>query len=280
MEVEYRDVVSSWQRLRDRYDWQIIGDEAAFIQQVVQRVAEVQPQVAPSLRQTEVCIIRLYNEWLYATLLEGIRAGADEQALARANRVGQELAQFMLRHAALRGYSEAVRDDVVQQVFLRLISAPATIKSPENLMAWIIWQIRAALKTLRGHSQFHQQSLVSLEACEAVNGPFADPSSGIDRVDWLLRNKELEQLLRAVLSPFQRSVVLLTMIEGHPEREAARMLGVEISRVYREKCRARQRLRNSQRLLRFLADGCDIPALVPTGAGWKPDARITQLNAS
>jgi RNA polymerase sigma factor (sigma-70 family) len=280
MNVAYTDVVSSWQRLRDRYDWQIIGDDAAFIQQVVELVAESQPQAAPSLRQTEGCIIRLYNKCLYHALLAGLRDGADEQALARANRVSQELAQFMLRHAVLRGYSEAVRNDVVQQVFLRLISMPASIKSPENLMTWIIWQIRAALKTLRCHSQVYQRSLVSLESCEAANGPIADPTSVIDRVDWRLRNNELEQLLRAVLSPFQRSVVVLTMIEGQPEREAALILGVDISRVYREKCRARQKLRNSKRLMLFLTDGYDIPdphsAWIRREAGWT--GRTTQLH--
>lgn len=253
MDIERAAVAACWQQLKRRYAWTMVDDEDRLIDQVMAAIEDAPPGQAGPARQIEISLHRVYNAYLYEAFFGGVRRPDDPAAAARSEAACRELNAMMRRLPALRGYSDAIQNDVIQSVFMRLVAAPASVKSPGSLTAWVIWQVRAALKSLISPPRCNNRPVVALALDDPAARVMPDASADLARVEVRLRNLELDQVLRQILSPFQRAVVVLAMIECYPDREVARMLDVRVTRVYVEKNRARQKMLASARLLQFLA---------------------------
>ena len=124
------------------------------------------------------------------------------------------------------GVPHGQRDDLFQEIFLRIHRAAASYDESRPLKPWLFTIVANAV---RSHFRHLQPGSVSLDAGEGLE--LADATPGPDRA---LAGREqaarLETAL-ATLSLAQREVVLLTCVEGMEQADVARALGIPVNTV-------------------------------------------------
>lgn len=130
-------------------------------------------------------------------------------------------------------------DDVTQDVFLSVARNLARFEGRARFKTWLHRiAVRAAIDFLRRRACRPAEG-----AGEACVPPLADGAAGPD-AQAVLR-EEHGRVTRALagLPPHLRSAITLTILEGHPVREAARLAGCLPATLYWRVHEARRRLK-------------------------------------
>ncbi|MCE9614280.1 MAG: RNA polymerase sigma factor [Lentisphaerae bacterium] len=130
-------------------------------------------------------------------------------------------------------------DDVTQDVFLRVVRNLACFRGDARFSTWLHRiAINAAIDFLR-----RRNGRPVAPAGEACVPPLADGAAGPDAR--AAARDEHSRVTRALaaLPPHLRSAIMLTVLEGHPVRVAARMAGCLPATLYWRVHEARRRLK-------------------------------------
>lgn len=146
---------------------------------------------------------------------------------------------------ARRVRSEADADDVVQDVFLRMLKGLPDLRDEQRFGPWVYTIARSAIVD---HQRAAARHRVATGAPEELEEP---PLEEDDRV--------VERELAGYIAPFiamlpttYREALTLTELEGLTQREAAEMLGISLSGMKSRVQRGRAQLRKA------LEDCCHI----------------------
>jgi RNA polymerase sigma-70 factor, ECF subfamily len=163
---------------------------------------------------------RVQAEW--CEIVEAARAG-DEEAFAR---IVETLWPELVRFARSVLGRTAESEDVVQNALIRAWQQLPTLRSPELLRTWI-WRIvyTQALQHLRG-----RRDLLPLDAARH------------EAIHLVTRDVNMERLL-GLLTPLQRAVIYLSLVEEWTCPEIGRSLGINSVTVRIHRMRALARLR-------------------------------------
>ncbi len=143
-------------------------------------------------------------------------------------------------HSRLRGYiTKRVRDtnavdDILQEVFLKASENLHSLKSRDSIAAWLY---RITANAIADHYR-------SLQPWEELPDDFSAPESERNYVAELAR---CLQPLIADMPDIYRTALVLSEIEGLPQREVANRLNISLSGAKSRVQRGREKLR--QRLL-------------------------------
>lgn len=157
---------------------------------------------------------------------------ADDEAAFRA--LYDRAAPRLLAYARKVGGGADLADDVVQETFLRYLTANLPVMTDEQTMAYL-YRIATRLTIDRWRERERERRWLGrpLES-DALENVAAEPGTqGLD--------PDLEQAL-ARLKPRDRALLWLAYVEGRPHREMARTLGVAAPSVRVMLFRARRRL--------------------------------------
>jgi RNA polymerase sigma-70 factor (ECF subfamily) len=171
------------------------------------------------------------------------------------------MTNFWQEHRSrLRGYiakrvreSEAV-DDILQEVFLKVNASLHTVKSHGSISAWLY---RIAANTIADHYR-------AQKPWEELSDEVAAPEP---ERDYITELATCLQPLIADLPETYRTALVLSEIEGLPQREVAEQLNISLSGAKSRVQRGREKLR--QRLL----DCCDIETGQGGIVGYEPRDR-------
>ena len=171
----------------------------------------------------EGCGLALYS-------VEGARSGLDLTALAET----YSGLLFRVAYSVLRSRAEA--EDVVQDVFVRILKGSPDLLTVRDLRVWLIriaWNLSIDRRRRIRPEQIDEDFAKSLVA---TNAPADEALGDAQRMKAVLR--ELEKLPRA-----ERQVLLLSTVEELETPEVAKVLGRSESAVRALLFRARTRLR-------------------------------------
>jgi RNA polymerase sigma-70 factor (ECF subfamily) len=171
----------------------------------------------------EGCGLALYS-------VEGARSELDLTALAE-NYSGL---LFRVAYSVLRSRAEA--EDIVQDVFVRILKRRSDLLTVRDLRVWLIritWNLSIDRRRRIRPEQIDEEFAKSLVA---TNAPADEALGDAQRMKAVLR--ELEKLPRA-----ERQVLLLSTVEELETPEVAKVLGRSESAVRALLFRARTRLR-------------------------------------
>ena len=130
------------------------------------------------------------------------------------------------------GIPESARDDIFQDIFLKVHAAAASYQSSQPLRPWLF---TIAANTVRNHFR-DQRSHISWE--EAEQEP-TDPQPAVEKqVDSSNTVAWLDQAI-STLPLAQREVLLLTTVEGLRLQDAASVLNIPLNTVKTHLRRAR-----------------------------------------
>jgi RNA polymerase sigma-70 factor (ECF subfamily) len=171
------------------------------------------------------------------------------------------MTDFWLEHRSrLRGYiakrvceSDAV-DDILHEVFLKVNASLHTVKSHGSISAWLY---RIAANTIADHYR-------AQKPWEELPDEVAEPEP---ERDYIAELATCLQPLIADLPETYRTALVLSEIEGLPQREVAEQLNISLSGAKSRVQRGREKLR--QRLL----DCCDIETGCGGIIGYEPRDR-------
>jgi len=141
---------------------------------------------------------------------------------------------FRVAYSLLRSRAEA--EDVVQDVFVRILKRAPDLLTVRDLRVWLIritWNLSIDRRRRVRHVQIDEDFAKSLVA---TNAPADEALDDAQRMKAVLR--ELEKLPRA-----ERQVLLLSTVEELETPEVAKVLGRSESAVRALLFRARTRLR-------------------------------------
>lgn len=165
----------------------------------------------------------------------------------------------------LRGYiAKRVRDrdavdDIVQEVFLKVNASLHSVKSHASISAWLY---RIAANAIADHYRAHTP-------WEELSDEVAAPEPEQDLIAELAT---CLQPLIAELPESYRTALVLSEIEGLPQREVAERLNISLSGAKSRVQRGREKLR--QRLL----DCCDIETGRGGIVGYEPRDRKCNIS--
>lgn len=129
--------------------------------------------------------------------------------------------------------ADAEHDDLVQQVFLKIIRHSASVREPDKLNAWVqAITANVVYEELR-QREARRLALRELPADESYPTLVHD----VEVRDYLQQTKGLLDLL----PPKERIVFSLVVLEGHPVESAASRLGYSHSTAKRRLAAARRR---------------------------------------
>lgn len=171
----------------------------------------------------EGCGLALYS-------VEGARSELDLTALAET----YSGLLFRVAYSVLRSRAEA--EDVVQDVFVRILKRSPDLLTVRDLRVWLIritWNLSIDRRRRIRPEQIDEDFAKSLVA---TNAPVDEALGDAQRMKAVLR--ELEKLPRA-----ERQVLLLSTVEELETPEVAKVLGRSESAVRALLFRARTRLR-------------------------------------
>src|SRR5258708_17910699 len=141
---------------------------------------------------------------------------------------------FRVAHSVLRSRAEA--EDVVQDVFVRVLDHRRSLTAVRDMRVWLVrvaWNLAMDRRRRIRPEQFDEGFAESLDARSL---PADEALTEAQRFRWVLR--ELERLPRA-----ERDVLLLSVVEELGTAEMAEVLGRSESAVRALLFRARTRLR-------------------------------------
>lgn len=138
---------------------------------------------------------------------------------------------------ARRVRAEADVDDVMQDVFLRMLRGLPQLRSEERFGPWVYQVARSAIAEHRRQAARHP-----------VVGAAPAEQTALDEGD----DGAVERELATYIAPFvamlpspYREALTLTELEGLTQKEAAAMLGISLSGMKSRVQRGRQRLREA-----------------------------------
>ena len=125
---------------------------------------------------------------------------------------------------------EADAEDAAQEGFVVAWRKLGDLRSPDAFGAWIM---RTLARTVLAAQQ-EQWSLVPLDSVAEPQAPVSGRTEG---------DLDVERML-FMLSPRQRSVMFLTVVEGMSDREIGEVLTIDSGSVRAHRFQARERLRS------------------------------------
>lgn len=175
-----------------------------------------------------------------------------------------------LRPFVGRRVREADVDDVVQEVFVRLLRGLPALRDEERFGPWVYQVARSAIVD-------HLRSAARLPRAVAEVEEVADGTPALDPERLEPEDDVRQQMARTAAlfvsmlpSPY-REALTLTELEGLTQREAAARLGISLSGMKSRVQRGRRRLRGA------LEDCCHIALDSRQGViGWerRPDGKL------
>lgn len=226
-----------WRQLAQRNEWRLVVDEAQFFAQVDAELRQLS-----SATPTETDIRRAIRRAYSALLYEGIAA--------RDNQAARELWRAFIRIALRDGSTPEEADDWAQETVTRLIEKQASIRSPQNLLAWAMMLFRTVRRDLK-RPMSHETQLKREDSDRLEET--ADPADIAAEVERQVLGEELIPLLRAKLTnDLERLVILRIVFMGDHPRDVARDLGLPLPRTRLAKSRALQRLRDDPQFMRLI----------------------------
>jgi RNA polymerase sigma factor (sigma-70 family) len=244
MAVSQHLIAQRWQQMKHTYGWNLIDDATLIAAAEAEIEVESGADTSVAERIT-VGIYRVYNRYLYQSILHLTHDIADSAAIERANQACLEIQLTVRRCVLAKAYSADLADEIAQQIVLRLLSEPHVVRQPQSLLAWVMWQTRALLKAAQPAST-EAVPLKEDNAGDVRTAPNLEQS-----VETRLRDMDLDALLIQTLSPFHRQLIIMTEIEERPPREIAQLLKVKVTQIYVEKGRALKKLRENPACQRF-----------------------------
>lgn len=162
--------------------------------------------------------------------------------------------RFRLRnYIAKRVREREAVDDILQEVFLKVSANLHTVRSHGSIPAWLF---RIAANAIADHYRSHKQWEVL---------PDDDELASHERErDYIAELATCLQPLIADLPETYRTALVLSEIEGLPQKEVARRLGISLSGAKSRVQRGREKLR-----LRLL-ECCDIETGRGGISGYEP----------
>ncbi len=162
-------------------------------------------------------------------------AGSGEGALLVRHRAGEPdafaelLAAYrapVFGYLARCGVAPAERDDLFQEIFLKIHRGASSYDAARPLKSWLFTVVANAV---RSHFRRAVVPQVPIES----EGPqaLADLAPAADRAYAAREDAALLERALAVLPLAQREVVLLTCIEGMDQNEVAKALGIPVNTV-------------------------------------------------
>lgn len=139
----------------------------------------------------------------------------------------EDYSDLVFRLAFLRTGNTADADDIMSEVFLRLVKNIHKIKSEEHLKAWLI---RTAIN--RSNSFFKQRKRINQVRITEIDAVYEMDESSV---------------LPAVLglSAHQKTVIYMYYFEGYSVEEIARLCSVAVGTVKSRLSRGREALKNT-----------------------------------
>lgn len=137
-----------------------------------------------------------------------------------------------------RGLNRSQRDDVFQDVFLKIHKAAHTYQASRPLSPWIFTIVVNTIRNLKRQGQLLTLSIDQAEAVED-EAPSPENTAQLDEtIDWL--SQAMTQL-----PPAQAEAFTLSTIKGMKIKEIGETLGLPINTVKTQLRRARQTLLKS-----------------------------------
>ncbi len=159
----------------------------------------------------------------------------DEQAFGKLMHAYRKpLYSFLVRH----GIDQQSRDDLFQEIFLKIHKSAHTYQANRPLSPWIF---TIAINTIRNFQRKVQPLSLCLEAAEIIEdeSPSPDSKAQLDEtIDWL------EQAV-IKLPPAQAEAFTLSIIKGMKIKQVGEILGLPLNTIKTQLRRARQTLLDS-----------------------------------
>jgi RNA polymerase sigma-70 factor (ECF subfamily) len=168
-----------------------------------------------------------------AEIVAGLRRG-DEGAFDAAYALhGRRIYSFLARLCGRRDLA----DDIYQETWIKLARHATRLADDTDLAAWLYTVARNQLRSYHRWRVLDADRLRELGFLPSRSG---DPSP-FDAVAADATRAELEQAL-GELSPANREVLLLVVVEGLGQEQVAKVLGIEHDAVRQRLSRARAQL--------------------------------------
>lgn len=137
-------------------------------------------------------------------------------------------ADALYRLALARMGNDADAQDVVQDVFMRYLSAPPVFESTDHERAWFVRSV-----VNRCHDLYRKNQVRQAIPLEDALGVAADDHTAV---------AELMETLRRIPEIYQDTVIL-HCLEGYSLEETAQLLGISLSAAKMRLSRAREALK-------------------------------------
>ena len=193
---------------------------------------------------------------------QGYVGGVDERGWLARHRVGdKEAFPQLLQHyrrpvynyLVRCGLDAASRDDLFQDIFLKIHAAAASYKPSLPLRGWIF---TIAANTVRNHWRTSRNRFAVIEDGQPHN--HADPEPSAEGAAETTQTLSWLSDAIAALPIAHREVLVLVAIEGLPQREVASILDMPLNSVKTNLRRARLALLEEQRRREALENDGDL----------------------
>lgn len=166
-----------------------------------------------------------------------VRTSAGEPPALDPSTLWQEFGPSLRGFLARRVPPGVEADDLVQEVFLRVIRGLATLRSTERPDAWLFQIARNALRdSLRARLRRDGRT-------DSLEGDLpAEPDPAVDRAAEAELAPCLTAMVGRLAEPY-RTAISLTSLQGVTQAEAARQLGISFSGMKSRVQRGRDQLR-------------------------------------
>ncbi len=252
---------TAWQRLAQRYDWQLAQDEAAFLESAATELQSLVSDASLS-RRCQIAVWRAYSALLYRGLWHGQERAAQELWLAFA------------RLALGKGVARPNAEELAQETVTRALEKLPVLQQPQSLLSWAL----TIFRTVRRESQVVAENEIALphDPDDRV-WEIEDPANLAADVEERLVSRELQALLWAKLpNDLERLVLLRIVVLDDKPRDVARDLGLPLHRARIAKHRALARLKEDSEVFEALRDLVGDPRLTPTATEGEGDGPWTE----
>lgn len=160
------------------------------------------------------------------TIIVSLVRGAQSHDPKAFDQLYDYFADPLYRYFYYRSSDQHVAEELVSEVFLKMVEAIATFRLPERAQARAFsgWVFRIAYTKLVDY--YRQQKRQSVELDESIPAPF----SADEVVDRSLEHEELRAAIQQ-LTPEQQQVVLLRFVERMSTEDVAIITGQTIGAV-------------------------------------------------
>lgn len=237
-ETNRSDLRAIWRQLAQRNNWTLVGDETAFLDQVIDELGRLTDAGTRDQLQRRA-LERTYSALLYRGLWQ------------RDERAAQELWLAFVRTGLRCGDTREEAEEHAQEAVVRALEKLPDLRSPQSLLAWAF----TILRTVRRERALGSRDELSSQGDDERLSEAADSANLATEVAQRLTNQRVAQLLRDRLpNELERLVLLRMVFYGDPPRDVATELGVPLYRARVAKHRALLQLRNDDQFRQILRD--------------------------